>query len=126
NAVDGAIAAAAMMTIVEPCSNGLGSDAFCIVWDGERLHGLNASGPAPAAWSREYFRRRLGGAVRALRQAAVRRPARAGDRRRRARLRGADRRPAEVGGGGAAARVAARLGRRVPAARPCARGRRAL
>jgi gamma-glutamyltranspeptidase/glutathione hydrolase len=60
NAVDAAIAAAAMMTIVEPCSNGLGSDAFCIVWDGERLHGLNASGPAPAAWSREYFRRRHG------------------------------------------------------------------
>ena len=61
NAVDGAIAAAAVMTIVEPCSNGLGSDAFCILWDGERLHGLNASGPAPAAWTPEYFRRKHGG-----------------------------------------------------------------
>ena len=47
NAVDAAIAAAAAMTIVEPCSNGLGSDAFAILWDGTRLHGLNASGVAP-------------------------------------------------------------------------------
>jgi gamma-glutamyltranspeptidase/glutathione hydrolase len=60
NAVDGAIAAAAVMMLVEPCSNGLGSDAFCILWDGERLHGLNASGPAPAAWTPDYFRRKHG------------------------------------------------------------------
>ena len=60
NAVDGAIAAAAVMTVVEPCSNGLGSDAFCILWDGKKLHGLNASGPAPAAWTPEYFRRKHG------------------------------------------------------------------
>ena len=49
NAVDAAVAAAACMTLVEPCSNGLGSDAFCILWDGTQLHGLNASGRAPAA-----------------------------------------------------------------------------
>jgi gamma-glutamyltranspeptidase/glutathione hydrolase len=55
NAVDAAIAAAACMTIVEPCSNGLGSDAFCILWDGQQLHGLNASGPAPAAWTPDFF-----------------------------------------------------------------------
>ncbi|GMV44762.1 MAG: bifunctional cephalosporin acylase/gamma-glutamyltranspeptidase [Pseudomonadota bacterium] len=60
NAVDAAIAAAAAMTIVEPCSNGLGSDAFCILWDGERLQGLNASGCAPAAWTPGYFRRKYG------------------------------------------------------------------
>ncbi len=61
NAVDAAIAAAAVMTLVEPCSNGLGSDAFCILWDGRKLHGLNASGPAPAAWTPDYFRRKYGG-----------------------------------------------------------------
>ena len=60
NAVDAAIATAAAMTIVEPCSNGLGSDAFCILWDGRQLHGLNASGCAPAAWTREYFLRKYG------------------------------------------------------------------
>jgi gamma-glutamyltranspeptidase/glutathione hydrolase len=60
NAVDAAVATAAVMTIVEPCSNGLGSDAFCILWDGEQLHGLNASGRAPAAWTPDYFQRKYG------------------------------------------------------------------
>ena len=60
NAVDAAIAAAAVMTIVEPCSNGLGSDAFCIVWDGRQLQGLNASGCAPAGWTPEYFAGKYG------------------------------------------------------------------
>jgi gamma-glutamyltranspeptidase / glutathione hydrolase len=60
NAVDAAIATAAAMTIVEPVSNGLGSDAFVILWDGQKLHGLNASGPAPQAWTPEYFRRKHG------------------------------------------------------------------
>ena len=65
NAVDAAIATAAAMTIVEPCSNGLGSDAFCILWDGTRLHGLNASGRAPASWTPDYFRAKYGDAVQA-------------------------------------------------------------
>ena len=60
NAVDAAIAAAAAMTICEPVSNGLGSDAFCILWDGKELHGLNASGRAPAAWTQKYFAARYG------------------------------------------------------------------
>ncbi|MBC7992686.1 MAG: gamma-glutamyltransferase family protein [Rhizobacter sp.] len=60
NAVDAAIAAAATMTIVEPVSNGLGSDSFCILWDGHQLHGLNASGRAPKAWTPEYFKKKYG------------------------------------------------------------------
>ena len=60
NAVDAAIATAAAMTICEPVSNGLGSDAFVLVWAEGRLHGLNASGRAPAAWTPEYFKRKYG------------------------------------------------------------------
>jgi gamma-glutamyltranspeptidase / glutathione hydrolase len=60
NAVDAAIAAAAAITLTEPVSNGLGSDAFCIVWDGKELHGLNASGRAPHTWTPEYFQRKYG------------------------------------------------------------------
>lgn len=60
NAVDAAIAAAATLTIVEPVSNGLGSDAFALVWAEGQLHGLNASGPAPSHWDLNYFRRRYG------------------------------------------------------------------
>jgi len=41
-------------------SNGLGSDAFAILWDGSKLHGLNSSGPAPRAWTPEYFQRKYG------------------------------------------------------------------
>ncbi|WP_431048472.1 gamma-glutamyltransferase family protein [Roseateles sp. L2-2] len=60
NAVDAAIATAACMTLLEPCSNGLGSDAFAIVWDGKTLQGLNASGLSPQAWTSEYFDRKYG------------------------------------------------------------------
>ncbi len=55
NAVDAAIATAITLTLVEPVSNGIGSDAFAIVWDGKQLHGLNASGRSPEAWTPEYF-----------------------------------------------------------------------
>jgi gamma-glutamyltranspeptidase / glutathione hydrolase len=55
SAVDAALATAIALTVVEPVSNGIGSDAFAIVWDGERLHGLNASGRSPTAWTPEYF-----------------------------------------------------------------------
>src|ERR1700736_6344977 len=55
SAVDAALAAAVTLTLVEPVSNGIGSDAFAIVWDGRRLHGLNASGRSPAAWTPDYF-----------------------------------------------------------------------
>ena len=60
NAVDAAIAAAAVITMTEPCSNGLGADNFAIVWDPEsrQLHGMNSSGTAPAAWTPRYFDRK--------------------------------------------------------------------
>jgi gamma-glutamyltranspeptidase / glutathione hydrolase len=55
NAVDAALATAMALTILEPCSNGLGSDLFALVWDGRELAGLNASGRAPAAWTPERY-----------------------------------------------------------------------
>ena len=55
NAIDAALAAAICLTVVEPTMNGIGGDAFALVWDGDRLHGLNASGRAPRAWSAERF-----------------------------------------------------------------------
>jgi len=51
NAVDAAIATAACLTVVEPTSNGIGGDAFAIVWFNNELHGLNASGRAPKSIS---------------------------------------------------------------------------
>ncbi|RIH83141.1 putative gamma-glutamyltransferase YwrD [Calidithermus terrae] len=47
NAADAALAIAIALTVLEPTSNGIGSDAFALIWDG-KLHGLNASGPSPS------------------------------------------------------------------------------
>ncbi|MGA5653453.1 gamma-glutamyltransferase family protein [Rahnella contaminans] len=55
NAADAAIATAIALTVLEPSGNGVGSDAFAIIWDGKKAHGLNASGRSPAAWTPEYF-----------------------------------------------------------------------
>ena len=58
NAVDAILGAAITLTVVEPTGNGLGSDAFAILWDGKKLHGLNASGRSPAAWTPDRFKGR--------------------------------------------------------------------
>ena len=56
-AVDAAIAANIALGLMEPTGNGIGGDLFAIVWDvkTKKLHGLNASGPAPKNISIEYF-----------------------------------------------------------------------
>ena len=53
NAVDAALATAACMIVLEPTSNGFGSDAFAQVWMDGKLYGLNASGFSPALLTRE-------------------------------------------------------------------------
>lgn len=58
NAVDAAIATAASLTVVEPTSNGIGGDAFAIVWFNEDLYGLNSSGPASCSITAEKVRER--------------------------------------------------------------------
>src|SRR5687767_8973323 len=55
NAVDAILATAITLSLVEPVSNGIGSDAYAILWDGRQLHGLNASGRSPAGWTPEFF-----------------------------------------------------------------------
>ncbi|MCL2853404.1 MAG: gamma-glutamyltransferase family protein [Defluviitaleaceae bacterium] len=57
NAIDAAVAAAACLTVVEPTSNGIGSDAFAIIWTKGKLHGLNSSGAAPASISADSVRK---------------------------------------------------------------------
>ncbi len=54
NAIDAAVATAIALTVLEPTSNGIGSDAFALVWDG-KLHGLNASGRSPQALTLEHL-----------------------------------------------------------------------
>src|SRR5258707_15083002 len=60
NAVDAAIAANAVLGVVEPMSCGIGGDLFAVVWDAKakKLYGLNASGRAPYAASIDFYRSR--------------------------------------------------------------------
>ena len=55
NAIDAAVAVLATLSVAEPTMNGIGGDLFAQVWDGERLHALNASGRAPRAWTLDRF-----------------------------------------------------------------------
>src|ERR1700730_8291931 len=57
NAIDAAIAANAMIGLVEPGANGIGGDLFVIYWDAktQKLYGLNASGRSPQKLNREVF-----------------------------------------------------------------------
>ena len=62
NAVDAAVATAATLNVVEPMSTGIGGDAFALIAmsGSDEVLGLNASGRAPAAATRDEYARRLG------------------------------------------------------------------
>ena len=143
NAIDAALATAITLTVVEPCSNGIGSDLFAILWDGKALAGLNASGRAPAGWNRERFAAHkqmpqrgwdtvtIPGAVsgwvalsKRCRQVAVLRSLRARDPLRARRLRGVAGDCAEMGARGGCDAARTRLAGSLPdrGARACARG----
>ncbi|MBN1820696.1 MAG: gamma-glutamyltransferase [Prolixibacteraceae bacterium] len=59
NAIDAAIAANAVLGLVEPTGNGMGGDLFAIVWDAktQKLYGLNASGRSPYDLTLDYFKK---------------------------------------------------------------------
>lgn len=58
NAIDAAIAANAVLGVVEPTGSGIGGDLFAIIWSAEKnkLYGLNASGKSPRSLKLEYFK----------------------------------------------------------------------
>lgn len=58
NAIDAAVATAICLTVLEPTSNGLGSDAFALIWTQGKLHGINGSGWSPAGLTRDELLKR--------------------------------------------------------------------
>lgn len=60
NAIDAAVATVATLCVTEPCSTGIGGDAFALIWSAadQQLYGLNASGPAPQALTGQLVRDR--------------------------------------------------------------------
>ncbi|MEJ2628056.1 MAG: gamma-glutamyltransferase, partial [bacterium] len=58
NAIDAAIAANAMLGLVEPTGNGIGGDLFALVWHAKtrKLYGLNSSGRSPYSLTLGYFK----------------------------------------------------------------------
>jgi gamma-glutamyltranspeptidase/glutathione hydrolase len=68
SAVDAAIAANAVLGVVEPTGCGIGGDLFALAWDGKekKLHGLNASGRSPRGLTLEKLRELAGDAIPSL------------------------------------------------------------
>ena len=58
NAIDAALAAAMCLTVLEPTSNGLGSDVFALIWTKGKLYGINGSGWSPAGLTRDELLKR--------------------------------------------------------------------
>ncbi|WP_443867623.1 gamma-glutamyltransferase, partial [Megasphaera sp.] len=58
NAIDAALSAAMCLTVLEPTSNGLGSDAFALIWTKGKLYGINGSGWSPAELTRDELLKR--------------------------------------------------------------------
>lgn len=58
NAIDAAVATAICLTVLEPTSNGLGSDAFALIWTQGKLYGINGSGWSPAGLTRDELLKR--------------------------------------------------------------------
>jgi len=73
SAVDAAIAANAVMSVVEPMMNGPGGDLFALYWDAktDKLTGINASGWAPKALTLEYLTKRGMGSLSGIHAVTV-------------------------------------------------------
>jgi len=61
NAVDAAVAAAAVLDVTSQNDTGIGGDLFAIIWVAreKKLYAINAAGRAPAGWTPEFFKDRL-------------------------------------------------------------------